>query len=65
MKEFLKSKKFNMFLVAFILFVGLTYAQPTNMPAGDGLDVQDEAPITSLLLISLVAGAAYGIKKLK
>ena len=50
-------------LISFFLVTSISFAQ---IPPFDD-DVNDEptAPITSLLIVGLVAGAAYGIKKLK
>ena len=70
MKKPINTFKTTIILLMFFLFLGVgAIAQgPPSLPGsggGDGLDVQDEAPITSLLIVGLIAGAAYGYKKLK
>ena len=59
-----KYNKKNYFLIVFLLFTTLTFAQ---LPSFD--DSQNDsgtaAPISSLVALGLLAGAAYGIKKMK
>ena len=68
MKKPIKTIKTNILLLIFFLFFGIgATAQGPSLPGtGDGNnDIQDEAPISSLLIVGLIAGAAYGYKKLK
>jgi hypothetical protein len=62
MKNYLKT----IFLaLALILSVSVAYSQG-GIPLPDaGDDVNDEAPVSSLVVLGLVAGAVYGVKKLK
>lgn len=51
----------SVFTITLLLVLSVTYAQP-----GFYDDVNDEAaPISSLVVVGLIAGAAYGYKKLK
>lgn len=51
----------SIFTIALLLLFSMTYAQPSFAD-----DVNDEpAPISSLVIVGLIAGAAYGYKRLK
>ena len=73
MKTPIKTIKTKTFLLLFLLFVGTgAIAQGPGFPGSgpDGTGQQDEAPISSLVIVGLIAGgliagAAYGYKKLK
>ena len=49
--------------LALILSVSIAYSQVSFPDNSD--DVNDEAPISSLVILGLVAGAVYGVKKLR
>lgn len=63
MKKLINFPKFIFFAFAFFLMISIGYSQP-QVPGG-GDDVQDEAPISSLVVLGLVAGTVFGVKKLK
>ncbi len=64
MKNTSKTFKTFVLLISFFMFTSVSFAQ---VIPGFPDDVNDEpaAPITSLLIVGLIAGAAYGVKKLK
>lgn len=68
MKKLISSPK-KMIIVLSLLFVtSVGYSQlgvPGSPGGGGGEDVQDEAPISSLVVLGLAAGAVFGIRKLK
>ena len=51
-------------LIAFLLFTTLSFAQLPGFDDSQN-DSQPAAPITSLVALGLLAGAAYGIKKMR
>lgn len=54
-----------MLVLALCLTVSIAYPQ-IGIPGGGGIDnVGDEAPIASLVLLGLAAGAVFGIKTLR
>ena len=62
----MKNRKVKIILGTFLLMLCSVsgYAQlPPPFPGGDNVD--DQAPISSLIALGLIAGAAYGIKKMK
>lgn len=65
MKKLFNSPKSILIAFALFLFTSVSYSQPGLPGAGDGTGQNDEAPISSLVILGLVAGAAFGIKKLK
>lgn len=66
MKKLFNSPKSILIALALFLFTSVSYSQPGLPGAGDdGTGQNDEAPISSLVILGLVAGAAFGIKKLK
>lgn len=67
MKKLINSPKSVGLMLAFFFITCFGFSQ---VPGGGGLpggtdDVPDEAPISSLVVLGLVAGAVYGVKKLK
>ena len=69
MKEYIKSFNIKIIVLMLFLFLGMgAFAQIPLPGTGDGSsDVDDEtaAPISSLVVVGLLAGAAIGYKKLK
>ena len=67
MKKPIKTIKIKMLLLMFFLFLGIGATAQITLPgSGDGnTDINDEAPISSLVVVGLIAGAVYGYKKLK
>ena len=57
------NKKYYL-LVALLLFTTLTFAQLPGFDDSQN-DSQPAAPIASLVALGLIAGTAYGIKKLR
>mgnify|MGYP006447335209 FL=1 len=60
----MKNRKVKIILGTFLLmFCSVSsYAQfPPTFPGGD--NVNDQAPISSLIALGLIAGAVYGIRK--
>ena len=51
----------------FFLFLGIGATAQITLPGSGGGNsgVNDEAPISSLVVVGLIAGAVYGYKKLK
>jgi hypothetical protein len=65
MKKLINSPK-SIFLVIALIFITSTgYSQIPVPGTGGGPDIEDEAPISSLVLLGLAAGAVFGVKKLK
>lgn len=67
MKNIKQKTKTLMLVIALCLTVSTAYPQ-IGIPGsgGGGIDdVNDEAPISSLVLLGLAAGAVFGIKKVK
>ena len=64
MKNTSKTFKTLVLLIGFFMFTSVSFAQ---LPPGfdDNVDDEPAAPIHSLVIVGLIAGAAYGIKKLK
>ena len=63
----MKNRKVNIIVGTFLLMLCSvsSYAQlPPTFNGGDN-NINDQAPISSLIALGLIAGAAYGIKKLK
>jgi hypothetical protein len=63
MKKLINSPKSIVLLIAILFVTTIGYSQiglPNNAD-----DVNDQAPISSLVVLGLVAGAVYGVKKLK
>ncbi len=54
-------------IIALLFITGVGYSQAIPIPnsGGGNDDVQDEAPISSLVALGLIVGTAFGIKKLK
>ena len=67
MKKLLNNFSFKLIFIALLLSTSLSYSQLDGMGGPGGFDdnVNDEAPITSLLIVGLIAGSIYGIKKIK
>lgn len=63
MKTTSKTLKTFVLLISFFLFTSVSFAQIP--PFDDDVDDEPGAPINSLVVVGLIAGAAYGIKKLK
>ena len=74
----IKTSKIKILMVLFFLFSGVTSTAQVSPPGGGqndeappppnppgGGDVNDEVPISSFVTIGLIAGAAYGIRKLR
>ncbi|RRO13328.1 hypothetical protein [Flavobacteriaceae bacterium 14752] len=63
MKNTSKTFKTFVLLISFFMFTSESFAQIPGFPD----DVNDEpaAPINSLVIMGLIAGAIYGVKKLK
>ena len=63
----MKNRKVEIIIGTFLLmFCSVrTFAQgfPPDFPGGD--NVNDQAPISSLVALGLIAGAVYGIRKMK
>lgn len=54
---------FKITLLVLLFTSTVTYSQIPGF--GDDVDDQTPAPISSLVLVGLIAGAAYGVKKIK
>lgn len=66
MKKLTNSPKSTVFIVLFFLMTSVGFSQiPIPNSGGGNDDVQDEAPISSLVALGLIVGTAFGIKKLK
>ena len=67
MKKPIKTIQIKMLLLMFFLFLGIGATAQITLPgSGNGnTDINDEAPISSLVVVGLIAGAVYGYKKLK
>ena len=66
MKKLINSPKSIVLVIAIFLITCVGYSQVPGggLPSGDD-DVNDQAPISSLVVLGLVAGAVFGVKKLK
>lgn len=65
MKNIKQKSKTLILVIALCFTVSIGYSQ-IGIPGGGGNDdVGDEAPISSLVLLGLAAGAVFGVKKLK
>lgn len=65
MKKINQKSKTLLLIIAFFFTFSFGYSQ-IGIPGGSGNDdVGDEAPISSLVLLGMVAGAIVGLKKLK
>jgi hypothetical protein len=65
MKKLFSSPKSIVLVIAIFLVTAVGYSQgPPDFPAGTD-DTNDQAPISSLVVLGLVAGAVFGVKKLK
>ena len=60
----IKTFKTKIFMVMFFLFLGITSIAQVPPPPNNG-GQNDEVPISSFVAIGLIAGATYGIKKVK
>lgn len=62
-----KKQKTSTLLLLLVLCLTVNVAYPQiGIPGGGGNDdVGDEAPISSLILLGLTAGAVFGVKTLK
>ena len=67
MKKLLNNFSFKLIFIALLLSTSLSYSQADQIgfDSTGGDNVNDEAPITSLLIVGLIAGSIYGIKKIK
>ena len=63
----MKNRKLEIIIGTFLLMLCSvsSYAQlPPTFNGGDN-NIEDQAPISSLVALGLIAGAAYGIKKMR
>jgi hypothetical protein len=51
--------------IALRFLVGTAHSQGPPGIGGVGDDVNDEAPLSSLVVLGLAAGAVFGVRKLK
>lgn len=65
MKKLLNSPKSIVLVLALLFITSTGYSQFGVPGSGGGDDIQDEAPISSLVLLGLAAGAVFGVRKLK
>jgi len=67
MKNLINSPKSVVFIILlfFMTIVGYAQGVPGGTLPNNNDDVNDEAPISSLVVLGLIAGTAFGIKKLK
>ena len=62
----MKNKKVEIIIGTFLLMLcsSSLFAQLPD-PFPNGTNVEDQAPISSLVALGLIAGAVYGIRKMK
>ena len=63
----MKNKKIEIIIVTFLLILcsSTMFAQLPPEFNGGNNNVEDTAPISSLVALGLIAGAVYGIRKMK
>ena len=64
----MKKRKLEIIIGTLLLMLCSASLTAQNLPPGFGGDdnnVEDQAPISSLVALGLIAGAVYGIKKMR
>ena len=63
----MKNRKVEIIIGTFLLMLCSvsSYAQLPPSFGGSNNNVEDQAPISSLVALGLIAGAAYGIRKMR
>ena len=62
--SFIKISTTRTLITLFFLFLAINTSAQVPPPPNDG-NQNDQLPISSFIAVGLIAGAAYGIKKMK